>query len=50
MCTPVGRLDDISAACNEATDNFDPNTLLIIHAGTNDVMDARSEHLLEKYR
>ena len=44
-----GRLDDISAACDEATSNSDHNTLLVIHAGTNYVMDTRSEELLEKY-
>ena len=50
MCTPGGRLNDISAACYEATSNSNPNTLYIIHAGTNDIMDTRSEDLLEKYR
>ena len=50
MCMPVGCLDNISAAFYEATSNSDHNTLLIIHAGTNDVMDTRSEELLEKYR
>ena len=40
-----GRLDDISAACDEATSDSDPDTLLIIHAGTNDVMDTRLEDL-----
>ena len=45
-----GRLDDISAACDEATSNNDNNTVLIIHADTNDVMNTRSEELLENYR
>ena len=30
-----GRLDDISAACDEATSKADNNTALIIHATTN---------------
>ena len=45
-----GRLDDISATCDEATSKADNNTVLIIHASTNDVMNTRSEELLEKYR
>ena len=28
----------------------DNDTVLIIHAGTNDVMNTRSEELLEEYR
>ena len=47
---PGGRLNEISAACDETTSNSNPNTLFIMHAGTNDIMDTRSEELLEKYR
>ena len=50
LCMPGGRLDDITAACDEATSQADTNTLLVIHAGTNDVMNTRSEELLERYR
>ncbi|ORD93318.1 hypothetical protein ECANGB1_208 [Enterospora canceri] len=50
LCMPGGRLDDITAACDEATSQVNTNTLLIIHAGTNDVMNTRSEELLERYR
>ena len=50
MCMPEGRLNDITAAYDEATSQVDTNTLLIIHAGTNGVMNTRSEELLEKYR
>ena len=46
---PSGRLDDFLTACVEATSMAD-NIVLIIHAGTNDVMNTRSEKLLEKWR
>ena len=45
---PGGRPDDISVAYDEATSNSDL-TLLIIHAGTNDVRDTTWEELVEKY-
>ena len=38
----------ISAACDEATSMADYDTVLIIHADTNDVMNTRLEELLEK--
>ena len=41
MCMPAGHWDDISA------DNI---IVLIIHVGTNYVINTRSEELLEKYR
>ena len=50
MCMPGGHLDDISAACDEATNMADNNSVLIIHAGTNDVMNTRLQDLLKKYR
>ena len=50
MCMPGSRLDDILAACDEATSNSDHKILLVIHACTNDVKDTRSKELLEKYR
>ena len=50
LCMPGGRLDDITASCDEATRGSDDNTLFIIHAGTNDVQNTRSEELLEKYK
>ena len=50
MCMPGSRLGDITAACDEATSMVDNNTVLIIHAGTNDVMNTRSEEGLDKYR
>lgn len=50
LCMPGARLDDITAACEEATSNSDANSLFILHAGTNDVKNTRSEELLEKYK
>ena len=37
-------------ASNDVTKDANENTLLIIHAGSNDVKRTRSEELLEKYR
>ena len=37
-----GRLDDITAACEEAKSISDSKTLLIIHARTNDIINNRS--------
>ena len=50
LCMPGGRLDDITAACDEAASGAESNALFIIHAGTNDVEYTRSEELMEKYR
>ena len=50
FCYPGARLDDVTAACDDVTNDADHNTLLIVHAGTNDVQTTRSEELLEKYR
>ena len=47
---PGGRLDDITAACEEATANTNNDTLFLLHAGTNDVLHTRSEELMEKYK
>ena len=50
FCMPGGRLDDITAACEEASQECDEHTLFILHAGTNDVMSTRSEELMKKYK
>ena len=50
LCMPGGRLDDITAACDEAASGAESNALFVIHAGTNDVEYTRSEELMEKYR
>ena len=47
---PGGRLDHITAACEEATSGSTNDTLFIVHAGTNDVHHSRSEELMEKYK
>ena len=50
FCIPGARLRDITAACDEVTRDADTDTLLIIHAGTNDVHCSNSEDLLEKFK
>ena len=50
FCMPGGRLDDITAACEEATRECSENTLLVLHAGTNDVEKTRSEDLMRKFK
>ena len=50
LCMPGGRLDDFTTACEEATSNSTNDTLYIIHAGTNDVHQTRSEELMIKYK
>ena len=50
FCMPGGRLDDITAACEEASRECNENTLFILHAGTNDIELTRSEELMEKYK
>ncbi|MPC53529.1 hypothetical protein E2C01_047424 [Portunus trituberculatus] len=42
LCMPGGRLDE--AACGSK------NSLFVIHAGTNDLENTRSEELMEKYK
>ena len=49
-CYPGAGLSDITAVCDDVTKDADPNSLYIIHAGTNDVLRTRSEELLDKYR
>ena len=50
FCMPGGRLDDITAACDEAVRGAEDNALFVLHAGTNDVLSTRSEELMEKYK
>ena len=50
LCMPGARLDNITAACEEVNSMSNLNTLLIIHAGTNDVINTRLEELLQKYK
>ena len=44
-----GTLDDMTTVSDTVTDKADSNTVVIIHAGTNDVQSSRSEELLAKY-
>ena len=50
FCMPGGRLDDITAVCDEAVCGVEDNALFVLHAGTNDVLSTRSEELMEKYK
>ena len=50
LCMPGGRINDITAASEEATADSDNNTLFIVHAGTNDIQHTRSEELVDKYK
>ena len=50
FCIPGASVDDVTEAVDEVTDGLPDNGLVIIHAGTNDIMRTRSEELLEKYK
>ena len=49
-CIPGASVDDVTAAYEELTQEANDKTLIIIHAGTNDVKRTASEALLAKYR
>ena len=49
-CYKGATVDDMTAVCDTVTDKADENTVIMIHAGTNDVQSTRSEELLEKYQ
>lgn len=48
-CYPGAKLN-ITAACEDVTGKADPNTLLVLVAGTNDDKTNRSKKVTEKYR
>ncbi len=50
FCIPGARVEDISEALEEVVQDTTNDTLVVIHAGTNDVVQTRSEELLERYR
>ena len=50
FCIPGAGLDDVSEALDDVTNNMSNNALVVIHAGTNDVVRTRSEDLLERYK
>ena len=49
-CYKGATVDDMTAVCDTVTEKADENTVIMIHAGTNDVQSTRSEELLEKYK
>ena len=50
FCIPGAGVDDVTAAIDEVAADTTDNTLFVIHAGTNDIKNTRSEELLDKYR
>ena len=50
FCIPGARLNDITAARDDVTQDGDRNTLYIIHAGTNDIQYSNPDELLAKYK
>ena len=51
LCMPGGgRLDDTAAASDEAASGSTNNTLFVIHAGTNDIVNTTSEELMQNYK
>ena len=49
-CYSGATVDDMTAVRDFVTEKADENTVVMIHAGTNDVQWTRNEELLEKYR
>ena len=49
-CFPRAKLNHIINSYENTTANSTENTLIIIHAGTNDIKETKSEALLAKYR
>ena len=50
FCIPGASVDDVAEAVDTVVEGVPTNGIVVIHAGTNDVMRTRSEELLEKYR
>ena len=50
FCIPGASVDDVTEAVDTVAEGIANNGLILIHAGTNDIMRTRSEELLEKYR
>ena len=50
FCIPGASVDDVAEAVDTVVEGVPANGIVIIHAGTNDIMRTRSEELLEKYR
>ena len=49
-CIPGARVDDVSAAIEVVSHGARPNSLYVLHVGTNDVQSTRAEELLAKYQ
>ena len=50
FCLPGAGVDDVIDVIDQVTEDATDKSLLVIHAGTNDVRKTRSEDLLNKYR
>ena len=50
FCIPGAYIDDVKAASDEVSDGANNDTLFVLHVGTNDIQQTRSEALLQKYR
>lgn len=50
FCIRGGGVDDVIAAVDEVADQAPPNTMYVVHVGTNDVVRTRSEELIAKYK
>ena len=50
FCIRGGGIDDVVNSINEVATEAPPNTTYVVHVGTNDVTNTRSEELMAKYR
>ena len=50
FCIPGASVDDVAEAVDTVVEGVPANGIVIIHAGTNDLVRTRSEELMEKYR
>ena len=50
FCMPGAGIDDITDMMDKVSEEATNESLFVIHAGTNDVHETRSEELLDKYR
>ncbi len=50
FCMPGAGIDDVTEMMDIVSKEATADTLFVIHAGTNDVRNNRSEELLDKYR
>lgn len=50
FCIPGAGVNDVSDALDDVTNDISNNALIVVHAGTNDVVRTRSEELLQRYK